>query len=1009
MALILSLWPMPGQARFVDGIDFVCPCEIEFYPDTNEVDLTFGVKNFRPTGTGTLDIRVNRDWAPALYLSRQGQGTFIRLEVQSLPPGATLRRFTYRLSGQLAATEFVRGAASEMLYLHAYEGETAVATAWLSKRESESAETALRYRDLDFLTDTDGDGVADANEEIEGTDAMDPDSAPGESTIDVLALYDDHYSARFGDLPHVRIHHLMALANLAYVDSGTNIRLRTVGLEVGETYNEEYGSALTEQSKQRLADLHGADLMVFFIGPHPGEERRFGGSAPLVGPQSRGYMPKHRSTANARIHFGASADVVPHEIGHMLGLGHSYADNSIGTFRWSRGHPMSSWNGTVMAYTFGPHLRFSDPDVQCWRPDTACGVSRNEWDGADAVTSLNAVRFQVARYRQSKADSDGDGIVDPADLFPQDVNEWNDTDGDGVGDTRDQDDDNDSVPDADDLFPLDASEWEDSDGDGIGDNADGDGVSDDQLIPDRALREIVRQALGLGSDKELLKSDLESLTIIRRQCCPGSGVASLEGLQYATNLQELVVYGGSVRDLSPLSNLEQLRSLYLNEHRIHDIKPLAGLSLQVLNLSGNHIVDVSSLSDMNSLRYLNLFGNFLSKGSLGQLSTLTSLRTLSLANDTSDSGISDLSPIASLQRLEVFSISGSLIEDIGPIAELTELRGLQLSNTSVSDISPLKALEKLQWVGLSRTLVTDIEALKGLPELTGIQFANNEVRDLSLFAGFDSLSDLWVVQNEISDISHIVDSQTLADDSELSLQGNPLSRLAVETHIPALQARGIEVEFDAASEYEIPDASLKEALAEAASGSSATAMTDRDHLRVRFLNLADLGITNFSGIEHASRLEFVNLAGNDINDLSPLLGLSNLRHLTLDADTLNNERLQDDIEALRNTGVIIGEPATADEFAKFNECQPSMLLGPGEDCTYPNSEERFLVLPGGLAKFLFGTFADSLKVDGAVGDSEYHLVASREGGTVWRIERVAGQAGGSSSVSTSGPNLRSAQ
>ena len=56
-------------------------------------------------------------------------------------------------------------------------------------------------------------------------------------------------------------------------------------------------------------------------------------------------------------------------------------------------------------------------------------------------------------------DSDGDGVIDSEDAFPQDPNETKDTDGDGVGDNAD-------------AFPNDPTEWADSDGDGIGDNAD---------------------------------------------------------------------------------------------------------------------------------------------------------------------------------------------------------------------------------------------------------------------------------------------------------------------------------------------------------------------------------------------------------------------------------------------------------------------------------------------------------------------------------------------------------
>ena len=103
------------------------------------------------------------------------------------------------------------------------------------------------------------------------------------------------------------------------------------------------------------------------------------------------------------------------------------------------------------------------------------------------------------------ADRDGDGVDDSEDAFPDDASEWEDTDGDGIGNNADEDDDNDGFSDAeeetagtdpldassfpndrdgdgvsdeDDAFPDDASEWEDTDGDNIGNNADEDDDND---------------------------------------------------------------------------------------------------------------------------------------------------------------------------------------------------------------------------------------------------------------------------------------------------------------------------------------------------------------------------------------------------------------------------------------------------------------------------------------------------------------------------------------------------
>jgi len=79
-------------------------------------------------------------------------------------------------------------------------------------------------------------------------------------------------------------------------------------------------------------------------------------------------------------------------------------------------------------------------------------------------------------------DSDSDGVGDNTDAFPNDSSESKDRDKDGVGDSADafpsdpketKDSDKDGVGDRADAFPNNSKETKDSDGDGVGDNADG--------------------------------------------------------------------------------------------------------------------------------------------------------------------------------------------------------------------------------------------------------------------------------------------------------------------------------------------------------------------------------------------------------------------------------------------------------------------------------------------------------------------------------------------------------
>lgn len=79
------------------------------------------------------------------------------------------------------------------------------------------------------------------------------------------------------------------------------------------------------------------------------------------------------------------------------------------------------------------------------------------------------IRGQLTRLPPGSTDSDGDGVIDRDDAFPNDPYESVDTDDDGVGDNSD-------------AFPTDPEEQADSDGDGVGDNADAFPENDQETV-----------------------------------------------------------------------------------------------------------------------------------------------------------------------------------------------------------------------------------------------------------------------------------------------------------------------------------------------------------------------------------------------------------------------------------------------------------------------------------------------------------------------------------------------
>jgi Leucine-rich repeat (LRR) protein len=138
-----------------------------------------------------------------------------------------------------------------------------------------------------------------------------------------------------------------------------------------------------------------------------------------------------------------------------------------------------------------------------------------------------------------------------------------------------------------------------------------------------------------------------------------STVLDLTGLEYATNLEWLSISASRISDLSPLSGLTSLR--YLDAHAsstISSISDLAGLvNLEELALRENRISDISALSGMTKLEHVYLESN----------------------------EIVDVSPLSGLTNLQGLHLQYNLITDVSP---LLSLRGLQLLDLRGNPLSP---------------------------------------------------------------------------------------------------------------------------------------------------------------------------------------------------------------------------------------------------------------------------------------------------------------------------------
>ena len=325
----------------------------------------------------------------------------------------------------------------------------------------------------------------------------------------------------------------------------------------------------------------------------------------------------------------------------------------------------------------------------------------------------------------------------------------------------------------------------------------------DIYIPDPALKDAIQEALGETPTED-------NIVFLQYLSAESVGISNLEGIQYATNLETLVLIGNEIYEIGQLAELTNLRNLELNDNHITIVEPLQDLTqLREIYLGGNNVEDISPLTGLvnlenlwlggnklttlpsepylsDSLLILDLGGNLLTDEGIEPLSALTNLTGLNLSGNF----LSDITPLQDLHQLEGLSLSDNYIFDVNPLSTLTNLRYLYLDRNPISSIAPLATLVNLVHFYLENTQeqdgvpLSDISALANMTELEELQLCYNEIGNISALTNLKKLRWVNLFYNMyISDISPLAGHKNL---EFLSLSVNQLNQEAYCVYIPLI-------------------------------------------------------------------------------------------------------------------------------------------------------------------------------------------------------------------------------
>ena len=233
------------------------------------------------------------------------------------------------------------------------------------------------------------------------------------------------------------------------------------------------------------------------------------------------------------------------------------------------------------------------------------------------------------------------------------------------------------------------------------------GAEDPVYFVDFNLKAAVEDALWISDPTPTEMLGLSSLNAERE------GIANLEGLEYADNLESLVLSRNEISDVSALSGLSNLQTLVIDNCFVADLSPLSTLrNLSELDVHDNGISDISALSGLTNLETLNLRNNRIQN--ISALSGLIHVRDLDLQTNFSDL---DLSPLSAMVNLETLRLCWNSVSDLSPLSGPANLRVLDLRNTRVRDVSPLTTLHSLTDLYLESNPLNEEACAVYLPQI----------------------------------------------------------------------------------------------------------------------------------------------------------------------------------------------------------------------------------------------------------------------------------------------------
>ena len=259
----------------------------------------------------------------------------------------------------------------------------------------------------------------------------------------------------------------------------------------------------------------------------------------------------------------------------------------------------------------------------------------------------------------------------------------------------------------------------------------------------------------VSKEIEISKNDVTTITDFNLQGMEDAKITELSGLENFTGLLELDLSGNAITSMKTISKLTQLQKLNMSENPVNtdmletikQLTALKELDMSNTKMTGDQLDYFSTLSNLQTL--------ILAKNNISKVEGITGLGKLTKLDLSSNSSFTSFEQLSRMSSLTDLNVSGTGITSFYGISSLTKLQKLYAAdNAQLASIDDIFEKDKnTKEIYLKDLRVLNLNSMGTADSRLNIRFTN--------LALFTNLEELHLASNELTSLSGISQLENL--------------------------------------------------------------------------------------------------------------------------------------------------------------------------------------------------------------------------------------------------------